>query len=75
VTFGTTDPDINFVLDSKTGIACADGFGLPAAKENIGKTTVVNAGKGVFIPYCADLYSNEDRVIEDFTNNLKQHGK
>jgi hypothetical protein len=66
--------EMAFVLDSKTGLTCATGFGL-IGQSRFGNTPLVDTGKGAFVPFCVDLYSNEGRVVNDFNSYLQQPEK
>jgi hypothetical protein len=67
--------DMAFVLDSKTGFTCATGFGFLEQKGRFGNTPLLDTGKGAFVPFCADLYSNEGRVVKDFNSYLQRPEK
>jgi hypothetical protein len=62
-------------FDSKTGLVCASGFGATSQKQKIGDTFLAGIAGGAFVPFCADLYAHEDRVLRDFNSFLHQPDK
>jgi hypothetical protein len=69
------DGDTTIMLDTKTGLVCAGNLGFNEPRASFGKTPIIAANRSSFIPFCADIYLNERRVMKDFDSYMHQPQK
>jgi hypothetical protein len=82
MTTGSSQPTQRFMLfgeehsmalDTKTGLSCWTPplNGKDASYERLEGGTPTMATQG-FLPFCADIYRNERRVLKDFDNYMQK---
>lgn len=63
----------SMALDTKTGLSCWTPplNGKDASYERLEGETAMIVEHG-FVPFCADIYRNENRVLKDFDNYMQK---
>jgi len=71
--FMVSGDEHSMALDTKTGLSCwtPPVNGKEASYERLEEQTPTVTESG-FLPFCADIYRNEGRVLKDFDNYMQR---